>query len=509
MTGAGRAAVFVVVLATGAWAQDPPPAPEPAAHENKVSPAAKAAAERFDRLAYRPAEHGLTSISAVLGSGTAPSRPLWRFEFTPPGRPKLSPAPGANPAPAQSQAAEIQLALPLRAAYEGVPLFDGKEYDADVVEREGRRVLVLTTYHDGVKGRTSEFTLNEEGLLVGATAIAPAEAVNPVMKLAWEKVGDLRRIAAIDLTMIRGEETLSRFTFTLAYSDVAGVNIMTSFELMGSVTEGGKARDIAVSVRLDSLSLNGKPDDRPRPAAHANKISTEAKAAMDAYAKLVYRPAEHGLVSLTGTIVPDWTKTPKTSTFEFRAPNIVSVAMTGDAKPDSPGAKAAVALHKFGILAALDGVRIGGTPEYDAAFADKDGARWLEVVEYGGGARTGTNDVALDARGLVTSLRRRGGPDPAAPTSDVTIRVTWAKFGSLWRVESADLVSGPSDTTTFSHYAFQFGTIDGFGVPTSYVRTHVEAGKDAKAFPYRIEDLVINGKKAEALKPDSGTDDGK
>jgi hypothetical protein len=257
----------------------------------------------------------------------------------------------------------------------------------------------------------------------------------------------------------------------------------------------------AVLIAAASAARAEDPPPAAKPAVHENKISADAKAAMDAYAKLVYRPTDRGLRSLSGTIVAESSKTPKTSTFEFTAPAAVSVSTSGDAKPDSPAVNAEAAFHRFALITALDGVRIGGSTELDAAFVEKDGARWLQVVEYRAGARTATVEYALDARGLVTSLRRRTGSDAAKPVSDTTIRLTWGACGKLFRVESADLVSGPPDTTTFGHYELRYGTVDGFSVPTSYVRTHVEAGKDAKPYPYRFDDLVVNGKKAAAPKP--------
>jgi hypothetical protein len=493
MAATWRYALFVAALATSASAEDPPPGTKPAAHQNKVSPAAKAAADRFDHLVYRPAEHGLKTLSAVLGAGTAPSRPLWQFQFNPPDHPKLTPSPGAKPSPAQTQAAEVQLAMPLRAAYEGVPLFDEKEYDADVVERDGLHVLAVTSFRGGAKLRTTEFTLNDEGLLDVARPVASADGVCPVMKLAWEKVGDRRRIASIDLTVLRGAEVSAEFAYTLAYADVAGVNVETSFVLKGWVTEAGKKHDVDVSVRLDSLTVNGKPDDRPRPGAHANKISPEAKAAIDAYAKLVYRSAEHGLVSMSGTIVPAWMKTPAATTFEFKAPNLMNLAAAADGKP-APG------FHRFALFAAIDAVRIGESTEFDAELVEKDGRRTVEVVEYRAGAKLATTTYVLDADGLVSSLTRLVA-ERTPQAADVVITLKWAKFGGLYRVEHAELASVSAEKQVSADYAFTYATVDGMSIVTSYVRTVREPGKDAKEYPYRIDDLVVNGKKVDTTKP--------
>jgi len=508
MTSVVRAAVVVVVLAASAWAQDAPPATAPR-HENKVSAEAKAAIEQYQRLVYRPGDRGLLSLSAALAADGGPP-PVWRIDFKPPRSFGFGPTPGARPTPVQSKMSIIQLQAPLRAGLMGMPLWDGDEYDAEVVDRGGVKTLVVTEYHGAAKGSTSEFVFDAAGLLATATP-TPDASFHPVVKITWERVGDLNRIVGVEMTAADGAQSMHTKA-ALSYATVAGVELLTSFTTSFTATERGTTRQVNGTIRLVDVVVNGKSVELPKPKKHENQISPEARAAMDAYAKLVYRPAEHGLVSMSGSIVSEGTTPPQAfHVFEFRAPNAVSIAPAAAAPPDTPGVKAGAAFHRFALLAALDGVRIGETTELDAKFVGEGGARTLQVVEYVAEARSATVEFAVDARGLVTSLRRRGGADPAAPTSDVTIRVTWGKFGTLWRVESADLVSGPPETTTFSHFAFQFATVGGCSVPTSYVRTHVETGKDAKVHAYRVEDLVVNGRKAEMPKApvDPPTDGGK
>jgi len=484
MPGAVRTAFVVLAVGVAARAEDPPPTK----HVNVVTPEARAAIERYVKLVYRPAEHGLSSVSAVLAYPDGSASP-GRFRFVPPTRVAFEP--GAAPVPVTNPVAALQFRLPLRAAFEGMPLIEEAEHDAEIVEKDGAKWLVVTSFINGGKDRTDEFAFDAAGLLAKARPglSLPEGAPQPEISFAWSDVSGLHRVEAMELSMGDASHAVA-WKFRLAYSDVLGVNLLTSFTTDLSARDGGKDAHKFAPVLLDALVVNGSPVDVPRPGVHRNRVSPDAKAAIDAYARLVYRPVDRGLVSATGTIACDETSSAK---FDYHAPNALAVWATRDARQAAP-------LHRVALLAALDGVRIVETYEFDADFVGEGAARVLRVVEYKGDVKTATVDYSLDAAGLVTSLRRRGGVDPAAPTSDLTTRVTWAICGKLRRVESCDVIAGPPDSTALSHFAFRYAAIDGIELPVAYVRTDVQSGKDAKAVTYRLEALVVNGKAASPPK---------
>jgi len=178
------ALAVLTALATAARAEDPPPAK--AKHENKVTPEAKAAMEKYARLVYRPTDHGLVSLSGAIvqaGAGDAKPRP---FSFKAGGHLDVESAPGVDPASGRAKMGQFMLGAPLEATLAGISLTDGDEYDAQFVDRDGVRTLLVTQYGDGRERSASSFTFDANGL-VAATELGAGPALSGQMRFAWEK----------------------------------------------------------------------------------------------------------------------------------------------------------------------------------------------------------------------------------------------------------------------------------------------------------------------------------
>jgi hypothetical protein len=97
----------------------------------------------------------------------------------------------------------------------------------------------------------------------------------------------------------------------------------------------------------------------------------------------------------------------------------------------------------------------------------------------------------------MASLRRRDGADPAAPTTDVTFLLKWVRSGGLYRVESLKLLAGTPEKPSWNTYTFSCSTIQGIDLLTSFTVTSTGAGGVVTTVTVRVEDLVVNGTKAE------------
>jgi hypothetical protein len=261
----------------------------------------------------------------------------------------------------------------------------------------------------------------------------------------------------------------------------------------------------SAAFSIDDFVLNDAKVALPKVVLHENSVTPEAQTLMDAYARIVDRPIAHGLVTASGDVVPAGEK-PVRRRFSFTAPLFLAVTLPPPVKNDSPEGRAVAASTRLALLLAIDGIRLAESLEYDARVVERDGVRVLEVVEFKSGARSATSEFTFDADGLVATLRRRDGADPAAPTSDVAFRFEWEKSDGSCRVRAAELTVG----FTRKRYEIGRSKIDGVDFVTSYSVVVVENGTST-TFRYCVEDLVLNGKKVEASKPaaDPPTDGGK
>jgi hypothetical protein len=86
----------------------------------------------------------------------------------------------------------------------------------------------------------------------------------------------------------------------------------------------------------------------------------------------------------------------------------------------------------------------------------------------------------------------------------VTFRLEWEKTDGLHRIRAAELTTG----STSKRYEVRRARIDGVDFVTSYSVVVVESGNTAM-FRYRVDDLVLNGKKVDVPKSDWPTSDGR
>jgi hypothetical protein len=210
---------------------------------------------------------------------------------------------------------------------------------------------------------------------------------------------------------------------------------------------------------------------------------------MDAYERRFRRTVGAGVASASGALTADDAPA-ATRRFTYSAPLFVSVAAPSEAKPDSPAATELNELIRFGLIAAIDGVRLTESLEYDARVVDRGSGRVLEVVSYATGERTASSEFSFDADGRVASMRRREGVDPAAPESDVTMRCEWAPADEVERLQAVEVTVGKT------RKRFEYSYVEVGGV--TFLRSFsflFEADDGSFQANYRVEDLVLNGKK--------------
>jgi len=467
--------------------------PTPWKHENFVGEKAKAVLDRYASLVYRPGEHGMQSFSSGFSEDASGAKSPWKFTFTPPLGLEIVSAATGKP----NSSATIAFAIPLRAAFAGMPIVDREEYDVEVVEKDGEKLLSMTEYVDGAKGSTSEFLFDDAGLFAEARPAPDAAGTRMTLAFRWESTGDLHRVASIEMSASQGANS-QRILYDLKYATIDGVDVLAYFQL--AVGSGPAERTVA--MRLTDAIMNGKKIDLPAPPKRENRISPEAKVLLDRYAALAYRPGERGVSTLAASLVPDWPDAPSALSVEFRAPDVVVVR-----PPSGPGSKPApprlgTSPEQFAMLTALNGLRPSETGTFDADVVKKDGAATLVVADLRGGMRYMTNEFTFDDAGLVATLRRKMGADPDKSTSDVTFRVQWTKLDDRWAIASLVKTAG-TEIKRSDAYSFTYAKAGDAWVPATMKHIAID-GETMTSHPYRLTDFVVNGKKAAPAEAKDG-----
>jgi hypothetical protein len=495
----------LLLAATVALADDPPAAAP--RHENRVSPEAKAAMEKFRSLVYRPAEHGLVSATGEIVAAGFPSRVRSTFEFTPPGRMKTAVPPVLDEEKRRLKLTGNLIDYPLSTSVDASDVFDDWQCDAEVADGNGARVLRLSAFRDGKPTANSEFEFDAAGLVVRHTWRAQNEDPRGdyVEKYTWTKFGDLHCPAAIEVTFEGAEAP--HYACAFRYTDAGGIRFVSSYD-MTYFAKGVAPRTF--SFHVDDLAVNGTKVDLPTPWKHANVVSPEAKAAIERYAKLVDRPTEHGLTSLTGNLVQADAPSVKPRGFSFTVADHVDVDAAPGADPKAGSTRMGSVMLGLPLEATLSGVPIADGGEYDAEFVERDGARALVVTNYKDGAKKRIDEFTLDATGLVASASIGTG----APGGGIamTMRLSWEKSGERSRIRAIEWTTnvGAGAGSSRLQYELEYGEVGGIAMVTAYTfaasAATGEQSVDKKA-TFHLADLVLNGAKVEPPKPASG--DGK
>jgi hypothetical protein len=493
-----RRAAWILAFAVAATshAEDPPRRP------NQVSATAQAAMDAYAKLVYRPAEHGLRSVAGVLvrdGDDVAHAK---RFEFVPPGRVTTGDG-GDAERPRVPSLVRFLVELPLRAALEGMPMTEWDEYDADVVERDGRRVLVVTTRGNGTDNPVGEFTLDAEGL-VSSWRRTPSPDTprthwfETTSTFTWAKMGGLRRVVAIDLSGVDNSKIEFHAKFVLEYADVEGVQAPAS--VAETISSGTKSR--TTEYRVDELVINGRAVDVPRPPS-AGHVTPEATVLLQRASRLVHRPGDHGVATMSATILPEWAPGCGPARVELAGRHRLTIAFPSAPMPAPRESGVARESLRRMLLPAFEGVQPAWTKDYDAVVEERDGKKIVVVTDHGEGDDHNVCEVRFDAAGLVETTRDRTGPDPADPHCDTTIRYAWERSGDLYRIASMQFVrmvfrGEPADSATPSPtYSYAYEKVDGVDVLRSFTVSH----EGRPPTTYRLEDLVVDGKRIDPVPP--------
>jgi hypothetical protein len=230
-------------------------APRAAKHVNVVTPEAKAAIERYQRLVWRPAEHGLAKQHATLGGKSGTARTLV-VDFAAPQTLTVNPAPGVDPMSTGAQMGMLEYGPSLRVAFLGMPIADVDEYDAAFADRDGRRVLVVTEFHGQVQPSTSELEFDGAGLLVEVAPVA-GPVTRPHMTLSWASTGDLHRVVGIQSEYDESGLPM-QVRSALIYGEFGGVQTLASLSIDVTLGEGTHRRDVSSTIRLSDLVVNGR-----------------------------------------------------------------------------------------------------------------------------------------------------------------------------------------------------------------------------------------------------------
>lgn len=266
----------------------------------------------------------------------------------------------------------------------------------------------------------------------------------------------------------------------------------------------------AILVAPAAAAEEAPPPKPEAPARHENKVTSEAKAAFEAWQKLLYRPTDHGLKELAGTVemrhemagmegmggtgagMPDMTLRFAVS---FRAPATMEVAAKGNSPMFPPQAAEGMGRSLKSLLLNALGVFApeGDDAEYDAEVAAEEGRKVLVVTTYEKGARQGAVRFTLDDRGLAASgaaVFTEKGPGGSATEVRARLGFEYAKEGDRFLLvkKKVEISIAPAPF----EYAVEYADAGGFRIP---VKT--TTGMQGMNMVYRFADLTVNGKKVD------------
>jgi len=261
-------------LAPAAIAQEgtPPaggekPAAAPAKHENKVTEAAKAAFEAWEKMMASPVAQGLKDFSGTIemkmempggGGREVKGMPSMGMSFSVVFKAPKDLTVGARggemfPRQAAEGMKQGVASIVLNALGLYVPAGD-EEFDADVVTENGKKVLVLTHFSKGVHTGSMRMTLDETGLPSFGT-VTVKDGSTPVeqkMKLSWvfAKDGDLHRLEKQIV-----ETPMGNVEYQVSYADAGGFRMPTKFMTsMGGMKSGYRFTELTVNGKTVNLS---------------------------------------------------------------------------------------------------------------------------------------------------------------------------------------------------------------------------------------------------------------
>ena len=503
MRSARRLIASVVVLAAltaAARGQEPPPAK--AKHENKITPGASEAIEKFTKLVYCADRAGLETCSGALVPIGFTSRERSSFRWDPPDGSKVRVADAIS---AEMKAAGMWQWTVRGAVYMALHpdgLLDYAEFDARIAQRKDRiTTLAMTEYEDGKELSSDEFVLNADGLVTTRIHHAAKESSSQAFTATYSyaKVGDAYCVAAMEF--VTDEPTPARYAVTLRYADVADVHLPVSYDIDVTPKAGAPRK---ITFHVADLVVNGKPVVLSAPWKHVNRVSPEAQVAMERYARLVYRPTDHGLQTISGTMAAPGTPSSSRRRFEFRAGGHVRVEE--NERPNAtPQFRAGNRLAlSIALEATLVGLPLVEGDEYDAEFRDIEGVRTLVVTRFLDGVKDRADTFVFEDSGLVRAFGVGGG-DTGSPLR-LRIDLAWQPLGDRFRIETIALAMEVTQTSEATRvgYELTYAELRGIQLVTSYSTTFsgVLDGKVVSEHGnISLSDVVVNGVKVDSPSP--------
>lgn len=472
--------------------------PKPWLHENKVTPEAQAALDRFKALVDKPADHGVTSATFDLVVGSGADAPRASYEFSAPGKVKPVSSTGSRSGPADP----AMQALALSAAFSGLPIDEDGQRDAEIVSQGGGAALVLTTYRDGAMAASVECPLNADGLPSAITyRDDPDSGGSPAfsIRLEWGLVDGRWRVERAEATP-KVEGKSARISMTFHYGDVAGVQLLESYDMLVSSVATG---DVHAIVRVENLAVNGAPASFVGRARHENHVTDAAKAAIERFASLVYRPADHGFARIRGDLVTGG-EPPRRHRFSVFGPLAVVELANGIAAESGPG-RVATSELRTPLLCAYATTGLVGGQEYDADVVQEDGRNIVRGECFREGVRTTSMEIVLDATGLAASARVTTFKETGEAESATDTKYAWEKTGDKWRVAGVEtVVYAPADLTKplrRNAYALRYVEVDGMQLLGSFSVAEAVPGKSGSIFTLHVDNAFLNDKPVDVPRP--------
>jgi hypothetical protein len=269
-------ATAVLALAGSARAaDDTPPAPAapaaPAAatkHENKITPEAKAAFEKMEKIGNNPVAHGLKDASGTIGMDMMGMAMSMKFTFKAPADVKVEADPNAD-GPMKMMGGQMArgMARMLKSMLGIFRPADEDEFDASLASKDGKDILTITTYTNNVEQGKSEFTLDSNGLIASGTSTTTMEMngekhdVTSETTFTYVKAGDVYRLDKMETAMTGGGGRRGgmgggmgggKITISLTYTEVEKFALATSWktEMQGM--------QMVYESKISDLVVNGK-----------------------------------------------------------------------------------------------------------------------------------------------------------------------------------------------------------------------------------------------------------
>lgn len=284
------ASLVVAALSGAARADDPKPAapPAPAApaaakHENKITPEAKAAFERMEKIANCPVRQGVVDAAGTITAEMMGMPTTMKFTFKAPATVHVEPDANMQ---GQMEMAGKQMARgaerTLKVMFGVFRPSDDEEFDAEMTKKDGKDVLVITSFKDGAEQGRNEMTLDANGLIASGVAtmhVGPEKRESKTeATYTWTKSGDTYRLEKMEMTSARpgpgsgggggagrgmggagGGGMGGKISISLAYTPVEKTAIATSWK-----TELG-GMGMTYESRISDLTVNGKKVEIAKP----------------------------------------------------------------------------------------------------------------------------------------------------------------------------------------------------------------------------------------------------